>query len=78
MSYGGLRPELACPSCGKRVLMVYHEWKRRDGVALFEYHHEDDPRRDVPAPCIVTYPYEQGLAQMDAETDWSGGATVPA
>lgn len=67
-----LRPGLRCPTCNKRVLLVYHDWRGAEDVALFEYHHEDDPQREreglAPAPCEVLYPYGEGLARAEAET----------
>ena len=53
--------------------MVFHEWLGSQGIATFEYHHDDDPERErrgeKPTPCKVTLPYDEGLLRADAETD---------
>jgi hypothetical protein len=55
-----------CPECGKRVLMIYHEWNDK---VLFEYHHEDDPMKEVPTLCTVLIPREQ--AQIQYKKEWN-------
>lgn len=53
-----------CPVCGKRIILIFHDWS---DTVLFEYHHEDDPRKEIPTPCSVTVPYEVGQERYKKE-----------
>lgn len=62
-----------CPECGRALLLIFHEWRSRDSIVVFEYHHTDDARAEAEGRgkklCVVTVPYHEGIERYKREWD---------
>jgi hypothetical protein len=66
-----LRSGLSCPTCGERVIGVYHEWNPVTDTATFEYMHGSRPgehHRFRRKPCVVQMSIEDGRTRMMQES----------
>lgn len=63
-----LRHGLLCPTCGERVVGVYHQWNTLTDTATFEYMHAQREGGFRRKPCVVQMSYDEGVERMRQET----------
>jgi hypothetical protein len=68
----GLTSGLCCPTCGERVIGVYHHFETVKDRATFEYLHAQRRaargRKFRRRPCVVVLTIAEGRARMQQET----------